>query len=31
VDENYRWEFDKGKQSLAVAVDGPLVVMMCSC
>ena len=26
VDETYRWEFDKGKQSLAVAVDGPLVV-----
>ena len=25
-DETYRWEFDKGKQSLAVAVDGPLVV-----
>ena len=24
--ETYRWEFDKGKQSLAVAVDGPLVV-----
>jgi len=22
----YRWEFDKGKQSLAVAVEGPLVV-----
>jgi hypothetical protein len=22
----YRWEFDKGKQSLTVAVDGPLVV-----
>ena len=22
----YRWEFDKGKQSLAVSVDGPLVV-----
>jgi DNA-binding transcriptional LysR family regulator len=22
----YRWEFDKGKQSLSVAVDGPLVV-----
>ncbi|MDE3157081.1 MAG: LysR family transcriptional regulator [Acidobacteriota bacterium] len=22
----YRWEFDKGKQSLAVAVNGPLVV-----
>ena len=26
ADEIYRWEFDKGKQSLAVAVDGPLVV-----
>ena len=24
--EIYRWEFDKGKQSLAVAVEGPLVV-----
>jgi DNA-binding transcriptional LysR family regulator len=24
--ETYRWEFDKGRQSLAVAVDGPLVV-----
>jgi DNA-binding transcriptional LysR family regulator len=24
--ETYRWEFDKGKQSLAVAVDGPLIV-----
>ena len=24
--ETYRWEFDKGTQSLAVAVDGPLVV-----
>ena len=24
--ETYRWEFDKGKQSLTVAVDGPLVV-----
>jgi DNA-binding transcriptional LysR family regulator len=24
--ETYRWEFDNGKQSLAVAVDGPLVV-----
>jgi DNA-binding transcriptional LysR family regulator len=24
--ETYRWEFDKGKQSLAVAVEGPLVV-----
>ena len=24
--EIYRWEFDKGKQSLAVAVDGPLIV-----
>jgi DNA-binding transcriptional LysR family regulator len=22
----YRWEFDKGKQSLSVAVDGPLIV-----
>ena len=22
----YRWEFDKGRQSLAVAVDGPLIV-----
>jgi len=22
----YRWEFDKGKQSLAVAVQGPLIV-----
>jgi DNA-binding transcriptional LysR family regulator len=22
----YRWEFDKGKKSLAVAVDGPLIV-----
>lgn len=22
----YRWELDKGKQSLAVAVDGPLIV-----
>jgi DNA-binding transcriptional LysR family regulator len=22
----YRWEFDKGKQSLAVAVNGPLIV-----
>src|SRR2546423_11925096 len=22
----YRWEFDKGKQSLTVAVNGPLVV-----
>lgn len=22
----YRWEFDKGKQSLVVAVDGPLVI-----
>ena len=22
----YRWEFDKGKRSLAVAVDGPLIV-----
>lgn len=26
ADEIYRWEFDKGRQSLAVAVDGPLVV-----
>ena len=26
ADETYRWEFDKGKQSVAVAVDGPLVV-----
>ena len=26
TDETYRWEFDKGKQSLAVAVEGPLVV-----
>jgi DNA-binding transcriptional LysR family regulator len=26
ADEIYRWEFDKGKQSLAVAVDGSLVV-----
>jgi DNA-binding transcriptional LysR family regulator len=25
ADETYRWEFDKGKQSLAVGVDGPLV------
>lgn len=24
-DEIYRWEFDKGKQSLAVAVTGPLI------
>ena len=24
--ETYRWEFDKGKQSLTVAVEGPLVV-----
>ena len=24
--ETYRWEFDKGKESLAVAVDGPLAV-----
>src|SRR4029078_1814623 len=24
--EIYRWEFDKGRQSLAVAVDGPLIV-----
>jgi DNA-binding transcriptional LysR family regulator len=26
ADETYRWEFDKGKQSLTVAVEGPLVV-----
>jgi DNA-binding transcriptional LysR family regulator len=26
ADETYRWELDKGTQSLAVAVDGPLVV-----
>lgn len=26
ADETYRWEFEKGKQSLAVAVEGPLVV-----
>jgi DNA-binding transcriptional LysR family regulator len=26
ANEIYRWEFDKGKQSLTVAVDGPLVV-----
>jgi len=25
ANETYRWEFDKGKQSLAVGVDGPLV------
>jgi DNA-binding transcriptional LysR family regulator len=25
-DEVYRWEFDKGKQSLTVAVTGPLIV-----
>jgi DNA-binding transcriptional LysR family regulator len=25
-DEIYRWEFEKGKQSFAVAVNGPLVV-----
>ena len=25
-DETYRWEFDKGKQSVAVAVEGPLIV-----
>src|SRR5205814_849518 len=25
-DEIYRWEFDKGKQSLTVAVNGPLIV-----
>lgn len=24
--ETYRWEFDKGKQSLVVGVDGPLIV-----
>jgi DNA-binding transcriptional LysR family regulator len=24
--ETYRWEFEKGRKSLAVAVDGPLVV-----
>jgi hypothetical protein len=22
----YRWEFDKGKQSLAVSVNGPLIL-----
>jgi DNA-binding transcriptional LysR family regulator len=26
ADEIYRWEFDKGTQSLAVAVNGPLIV-----
>lgn len=26
ANETYRWEFDKGTESLAVAVDGPLVV-----
>ena len=26
ADETHRWEFDKGRQSLTVAVDGPLVV-----
>jgi DNA-binding transcriptional LysR family regulator len=26
ANETYRWEFDKGKQSLVVAVDGPLMV-----
>ena len=26
ADEIYRWEFDKGRQSLAVSLDGPLVV-----
>jgi len=26
ANETYRWEFDKGRKSLAVAVDGPLVV-----
>jgi len=25
ANETYRWEFDKGKQALAVGVDGPLV------
>jgi len=25
-DEVYRWEFDKGKQSLTVAMNGPLIV-----
>jgi DNA-binding transcriptional LysR family regulator len=25
ANETYRWEFDQGKQSLAVGVDGPLV------
>jgi DNA-binding transcriptional LysR family regulator len=26
ADEIYRWEFDKGRRSLAVAVSGPLIV-----
>ncbi len=26
ADEVYRWEFDKGKRSLTVAVNGPLIV-----
>lgn len=26
ADEVYRWEFDKGRQSLTVAVEGPLIV-----
>src|SRR5712691_12286371 len=26
ADGVYRWEFDKGKQSLTVAVNGPLIV-----
>jgi len=26
ADETYRWEFDRGSESLAVAVDGPLIV-----
>lgn len=26
ADEIYRWEFDKGKQSLAVSVHGPLIL-----
>src|SRR5437773_574498 len=26
TDEVYRWEFEKGTQSVTVAVDGPLVV-----
>jgi hypothetical protein len=25
-DEIYRWEFDNGKQSLTVSVNGPLIV-----